>query len=256
MKNRSLPFVGSLALIGLLAGCIADTEVATTWSAPGVQSLKFKKVFVLAMAKDDLDRRTAETAIRGQIKTLPTVRSFEVLPDITDAGNKAKVIEAIKNSEADGLVVMRMLYKGSEVSAGPTASRPMDYQVFTDYWGTYYDVGAYYSTDPRRMYVETMFGIETSIFDAKTGKLLWRGQTKSKKSMEEDHDVGGLVSDVGDTIRRSLKSHDSSMRLWKNGTIPPAWCVTIFSLGKRSITPPKANLAIAMDVSKGQPKFV
>ena len=42
----------------------------------------------------------------------------------------------------------------------------------------------------------------------------------------------------------------------KNGTMPPAWCVTTFRRGKRSKTPPNASRAIAFEVSNGQPKFV
>jgi hypothetical protein len=189
----------------LLAGC-ADTKLEKTWTAPEVGSLKFSKVFILGLVKDDMVRRLAEIAIRNDITRVPTVTSFSVLPEISDLADKAKVIEAIKASGADGLIVMRSLYRDTEVEYTGNTALPMQYQIFSDYYGTYYDVGAYYAADRRQVSADNIFGIETNIYDARTDKLVWSGQTRSTKNLVKGHDVNALISDVVNTLRAALKS--------------------------------------------------
>jgi hypothetical protein len=210
MKNCLFPTRPTL-LLGLaalvLGGC-ADAVVKKAWTAPAVGSIKFTKVFVLAVTPNDIHRRLAEIAVKSQITRIPAVGSYEFLPDISDTKVKAKVLQAIKDSQADGLVVLRLFSKDTKVISGSNTALPMEYAAFSDYYGTVYDVGAYFATDSRALYTDTIFGIETNIYDAKTDKLVWSGQTQSKKNSVEDHDVNGIVSEVAEVIKAKLKSQD------------------------------------------------
>jgi hypothetical protein len=205
IRFRRLVLPGMVAC--MLAGC-ADTVVEKTWTAPAVGSLHFTKIFVLGLTKDDTDRRLAEIAIRNEITRVDTVTSFSVLPNVADTASKAKVLQAIKASQADGLFVMRLLYRDTDISTGGLAALPMEYETFTGYYGTYYDVAAYYAVDRRQINVDSIFGIETNIYDARNLKLVWSGQTRSTKSMVESHDIGALITDVAKTIKAKLKSQD------------------------------------------------
>jgi hypothetical protein len=190
----------------LLAGCVNKIEVEKTWVSPEIKSLHFTKVFVFAMAKDDTNWRLAEIAARDAITRVPATSSHDVLPDIADVRDKAKLFQAIKDSGADGLVTMRLAYRDTEVSTGATTALPMEYQIFSDYYGAVYDVGAYYSMDRRNINADSVYGIITNIYDAKTGKLLWSGQTRSTKTMDKSHDVKAIIQEVAKTIGNELQS--------------------------------------------------
>jgi len=204
---RLLLLSGSVLATLIFAGC-ADTEVRKTWTAPAVGSLKFSKVCIIAIARDDTDRRLAEIAVKDLITRVPTVASYELFPDISDMKDKAKVIKAVKESGADGVIVMSMTSSDTKVEAGASSARPMEYMVFSDYYGSVYDAGAFYSQDRRDMATTSIFDVETRIFDGKTGKLVWVGNTKTTKDSFHDRDTRGNVTEVAESIRAALKSQD------------------------------------------------
>jgi hypothetical protein len=205
--TRFLPLAAAAALALSFAAC-ADTSVQKTWTAPAVGAFKFTKVFIICVAHDDTDRRLAEIAVKELITRVPTVASYEAFPDIADARNKAAMIKAVKDSGADGVIVMRLTSRDTKIDIGASTARPMEYMVFSDYYGSVYDAGAFYSTDTRDMGTNTVFYVETRIFDGKTQKLVWQGDTKSTKDAFHDHDVHGIVTEVAENIRSALKSQE------------------------------------------------
>jgi|SRR6478609_2654930 len=207
LLTRFLPLAAAASLAFFFAAC-ADTSVQKTWTAPAVGAFKFTKVFIIAVAHDDTDRRLAEIAVKELITRVPTVASYETFPDIADARNKAAMIKAVKDSGADGVIVMRLTSRDTKIDIGASTARPMEYMVFSDYYGSVYDAGAFYSTDTRDMGTNTIFYVETRIFDGKSGKLVWQGDTKSTKDAFHDHDVHGIVTEVAENIRSALKSQD------------------------------------------------
>jgi hypothetical protein len=56
------------------------------------------------------------------------------------------------------------------------------------------------------MGTNTIFDVETRIFDGKTGKLVWVGNTKTNKDSFHDRDTEGNVTEVAETIKAALKS--------------------------------------------------
>ena len=206
MKNLRPLFLAVSVLVSLLFSGCADTSVQKTWTAPAVGSLKFTKVFVIAIARDDTDRRLAEIAIKNEIKRVPAIASYDVFPDISDTRDKAKVVQGVKDSGADGVIVLRLTSADTKVDLGTTSARPQDYMVFSDYYGSVYDVGAFYSQDRRDMGTNTIFNVETRIFDGKTGKLVWVGTTKTNKDSFSDHDTEGNVQEVALAVKAALQS--------------------------------------------------
>lgn len=206
MKNLRLLFLALPVLASFVFSGCADTAVQKTWTAPAVGSLHFTKVFVIAIARDDTDRRLAEIAVKNEIKRVPAIASYDVFPDISDIRDKNKVVQGVKDSGADGVVVMRLTSSDTKVDMGTTAARPMDYMVFSDYYGSVYNVGDFYAQDRRDIGTNTIFNVETRIFDAKTGKLVWVGTTKTNKDSFHDHDTGGNVTEVALAIKGALQS--------------------------------------------------
>jgi hypothetical protein len=198
----SLALLASCAV--LFSSCASDTLLKKTVIAPGVTSLQFKKVFIVALAADDINRRLVENTIKRFVTRVPAQVSHEIIPGVLGASDKAAVLKAIKDSGADGVIVLRSMGMFTEISTGADNSLPMEYQTFSGYYGTAYDVGAYYSQDRRQLNADRVVIIESNIYDAKTEKLMWSGFTQSTKDHVEYGNVGALATEIAKTLKEAL----------------------------------------------------
>lgn len=194
-------------VVSLLAGC-ADTKLSRSWTAPGVTQLKFKKVVVIALAANrDFNRKMAESAVVNQMTRITAVPSYELMPGLTSIKDRDDVLKMIKDSGADGVITLRLASADSRVSYGASGNLPMDYMSFSGYYGSVYDVTGYYLDDGGRSIVtDRILSIETNIYDAHTGKLVWSGLTTSTKDANNPGSVPALILEVGKTLRAKMES--------------------------------------------------
>jgi hypothetical protein len=208
MKSPAVRFP-SLALLGLVsllfAGCSSDTKVTHTWTAPEVGAIKFNKVFILGFSPDNTTRRMAEVAVRDIITKVPVVCSFEPLPEIADIMIKEKVLKAVADTKADGAVVLRLLSKDTSITYSVDSGVIMGMEYyFTDSSNTNTAVPFYQNS--ASLYTNRIFAIEVGIFDVKTKKLIWKGQTQTTKSAVNVGDINSLVTEIAETVRSKLQS--------------------------------------------------
>lgn len=203
--------LSSLLLLGLavslLAGC-ASTKLSSSWTAPGVTSLKFKKIVVIGLgANRNFNRKMAESAVVNQLTKIEAVPSYELLPGLTDIKDKEAVLQMVKDSGADGVITLRLAGSDSRVHYGSSGNLPMDYMTLSGYYGAVYDVSGYFLSDGGRNIVqERVLSIETNIYDAATGKLVWSGLTVSTKDATNPGSVPDLILEVGKTLRAKMES--------------------------------------------------
>lgn len=190
----------------LLAGCASDTVVQQSYTAPGVSSLKFSKILVVGLMQNDIDRRLAENTIVGSVRNVPTVASHKLIPGVLGKDDKPALIQAIKDGQFDGVVVLRMKGSDTRIMQGPITALPMEYMVFSGFYTHVYDVGAFYATDARTLSTDRIFKVETLVFDAKSEKLLWSCTTKTAKSYIESQNVGALCLEIARALREKLES--------------------------------------------------
>ena len=210
MKNpisRFRPIVLLGLAASLLAGC-ADTTMKRDWTAPGVGSIKFTKVLILGVGVNrNFNRRMAEAAVQRQITKIPAVGGYELLPGLDDIKDKEKVRQVVRDNQIDGLITLRLTSSSMNVTYGSSTALPMEYATFSGYYGTVYDVGAYYADDGgRNIYADKVMAIETNIYDAKTEKLIWSGLTQSTKSATNPGSVPDLITEVAKVVRARLTS--------------------------------------------------
>lgn len=207
MKNIPSCF-RPLTLLVLLtlafSGC-ADTKMTTVWTAPEAGPIQFKKVFVLGLNNRDDNRRMAEVAVRDVITKREVVCSFELLPEVGDLMNKEKVVKAVEASGADGAVVLRLISGDTSVTYSAASPMTMGYEYYyTDSSNSNYSVPFYQNSGS--IYTNRIFAIEAAIYDVKTRKLIWKGQTQTTKSATGTGDVNSIITEVAETIRAKLKA--------------------------------------------------
>lgn len=192
------------AALFLLAGC-NDTTKISSWTAPGVTHIHFNKVFIVALARQDLNRRIVEYRVQSQITKIPSVVSNEVLPGALTKADKDRVLKAIEESGCDGLITLRLTSQRSEVSRSSNVGMPMEYMVYSDYYSSVYDVGAYYTAAESSVNEDKIYLIEANIYDVKTKKLIWSGVTESTKDNIERQNVGAVAIEVAQKLKAMLQ---------------------------------------------------
>jgi hypothetical protein len=189
----------------LLAGC-ADTVKLSSWTAPGVTSLHFKKIVVVALARQELNRRLVENRVSAEIKKIEAVPSNELIPGVLTKDDKDRLIKAVTDSGADGLVVMRLT--SSDVTnqyTGSSIARPAEYMTYSGYYGSVYSLG-YFGDDRRTVGSDTVMVIETNVYDVKTQRLLWSGATESTKDFIKIQNVGAIATEVAKKLKDMVQA--------------------------------------------------
>jgi hypothetical protein len=178
MKNALHVRLASVAFAAVavlsLTSC-STTEVKDVWTAPDLTNISFKKVMVIAATKDGATRRISEDALAAALPNVNCVPSYSLITDESNMTNVDKVSESLKTAGVDGVVVMRMISDRSEVNVTGNMGYPVGYRSFRGYYGNYAMMGFNTTTVTTDRIIE----IETTIYEAPGGKLIWSGVTSS-----------------------------------------------------------------------------
>lgn len=184
-----------------LAAC-TSTQLESDWKAPAVGSLQFSKVLVIAAAPDNATRRSAEDAIRSRIAGVPVVASYELVPEMADVRDRAKVAAAMQASGVDGVVVLRLVSDDSELVYTPGAPMPMPYRSFWGYYARPYALRPFYGWETGTVSTDRVIGIETNIYSVKDEGLVWSGLTRTRNPSSLDQTIG----EVAEVVRARLQA--------------------------------------------------
>jgi len=201
IHKSSLLAAGCLALA--LAGC-AMTTFTSTWKAPDAQPLQWKagdKIVALVLARQEAIRRSGEANLADALDRA----GLDGIPAYTlatggDIGEEADAKRVIGASGAVAAVVMRPLGKEKEISSTPTYYGSPYYRGF---YGGYYGYrrgGAWGGYEVR---TDTYVIIETLIYDLRTNKLVWAGQSSTMNPQDVEGTVNELAKAVGKELREA-----------------------------------------------------
>jgi hypothetical protein len=140
-RLRPLALVAAAALFALTA--CETTTLQTAWKAPEVGSIKFTKVLVIGIAPIDSMRRPMEDAMKAQITAVPSMASYELLPDVKDQVDPKKLTAAAESAGIDGIVIMRMKALEDELTYNPGGYVPTGYQSFSTFYSPGYALAPY-----------------------------------------------------------------------------------------------------------------
>jgi len=188
--RRSLPL---LLLPALLTAC-SGTTLSGSWKSPEFQG-KVRKVYVIAVAKQDIVRRMVEDEFGRQLPVLGvgTLSSYRDLPSV-DNVERRDVEERIRANGADSVLVARLIDRYTqEVTSQP---------VYYSNWGGYYDNRWQSIYIPPSTVEFDVVVIEARMFDAKSGNLIWSGHLET---LVEPAAMEKTVSDFVKTVDEDLQ---------------------------------------------------
>jgi hypothetical protein len=199
MRARSKWHLAATFSLAACLGACATSSLESSSAEPSAtaQSFAFDKVLVIAMARDDSVRRSAERALdrvlsngpRGRAGKLVAVPSYEVLTG-SDLGDIHATKPKLQAAGFDGVVLLAYSSTEHWVNAQPA--------------GFWYDYG--YSSgsmmyDPGAASIQTIVRAQVRIYSLSEDRMLWSGTSRSgAPSRIED-----LVVDVAAAVIRDLE---------------------------------------------------
>lgn len=185
----------------LALGAEASTKFKSSWKAPDAVPVNFQgqKVAALVMLPDEAQRRGVEDELAYALtgRGLVGIPAHRLVPP-AEMKDKEQVRARLEKAGVVGAVVMRAIDRQQGVTEDPAAYWVSNYWTFSGYysWGW----GGIYS--PGSVKMETLFTVETLIFDVKADKLLWAAVTETKNPKRVDSFMKDLVSGAAKEVKK------------------------------------------------------
>jgi hypothetical protein len=191
-RNALAGFLSVLLALWLAsAGCA--TKVKSEWKDETFQPGQLRNVLVIAAARSDTIRRFGESEFVKQLQRrgIKAVESITLIPEggIDAPGFRENIIAKIKEQGIDAVLIARSLGSTTKTeSSQATYMYTAPYATY-DAWYSYYSIGpdfpwAYPSASPSSAtgisYDRTYVTMETSLYDARTEKLVWSLRTDTQ----------------------------------------------------------------------------
>ena len=189
-----------LFILIIHSSCVSTT-IISSWKEQNkqIEIGKLHKVLVVALFKDETNRRKAEDQMVIYLKGKGIV-SYNYLDDNISAKNEEAIRDKIKTDGFDGAITMRLIDVDKEktYTPGNITSYPSYYQTFGGYYyrnWNYYRTPGYYSTTKT-------YTIETNVFSIKEDKIIWTGITQTTNP----EGVNKLTEEVTKVVYKKMVS--------------------------------------------------
>jgi hypothetical protein len=193
-------------LAAWLCSC-ATTTVKNTWKSPELQH-PVGNIAVITIEERALLRQGFENRLVAQLSRAgtPATVTFDQLSLAEIKQDKQAAAERFRARGADAVLILRLAETASayrEIQPGGERYAATVTGIETTGWYDYYTVG-YMNMSPTYGTLKQTVYLETSIYDLKTEKRLWRGitQTVLKESMDRVAEMDPLVQAIVAGLRK------------------------------------------------------
>ncbi|MCD6580982.1 MAG: hypothetical protein J7K90_04200 [Desulfuromusa sp.] len=178
-KRFVLLLIVSLFVIG---GC-AGTKLVSSWSQPGFSGPTLKRVLVLAVSNNEMQRRLYEDSFVEELQAegVDAIASYTQVAtlDSDREQNKKLIKAAVAKTAADGVLVATLvsIENDEQYIPGSTVYVPGRGGAYGMYGFYGYSYGVIHQ--PSYTIDNTTVKLHATVFSAKTGEMLWAGDTRS-----------------------------------------------------------------------------
>jgi hypothetical protein len=195
MRTPTLRIGLALALLSGLA--CSSTKLTSTYVDPAFRAGPFRKLLVVGLGASEGGRAAFENAVADKLAAQGVlgVASGNLIVAAEDL-NRAAVERWVARDGYDAVLVTRLVDTRKQ-----TSYQPPTYTDFYGYWGSY----GSYVTSPGYVLETTTLLIETTLFDASTGKVVYSAESESFQPSSRNEVIDELVPLlVGDLTQRNL----------------------------------------------------
>jgi hypothetical protein len=186
-----------LLLLSSLTGC-ASVSLQDSWKDPGATTKQYRKLLIVGLAEKAQMRQVFEEVFASEAvkKGVVGIASYTIT-GVDTKPSRESLEKAVKKSGADAVVTTRLVgyKKDSDVRTG---------FVLTSHGTTaMYGVPVSYATfvhQPVEVTTSTKAAIETNLFDAETGLMVWSVTTRAV----DPEGIITITRDVADIAIKAL----------------------------------------------------
>jgi hypothetical protein len=192
---------GALAL----SAC-GSTTFNSTWKAPDAQPIKIEpgdKVLAMVMSPNDATRRASEAALAAEISRrsgADAIPSYTVIPDDV-IQDKEKAKPYIEKSGAKYAVIMRVTGTDKELQGSGPMYGP-GWGGYGGFYGGFYGWGWGAAYSPGYLTTNTLVHVETLVYDLKSDKMIWAGQSETMNPTKAEKMIKELVDEAANEMRK------------------------------------------------------
>jgi hypothetical protein len=205
MKQGSIKWLGYLfSFIFLIISC-AGTELTQKQVDEAYKGKPVSNILVIAITGNEDSRRSFERKFVAQLKSagVEAISSEEAIPMPADLElKKEAIIKAVNQFKNDAVIITHLISKEEKEALSRS-------DAVQSYYGFYHSryMGSY-AHDPGYSSTKKTVLLETNLYDVKTEKLIWSGQSKTISRDSKDQ----IINDVIKVVINELQ---------KNKLIPP-----------------------------------
>jgi len=188
MKENSVKWLGYLISFAFLIVSCAGTELTQKYVDDTYKG-KVSDILVIAVTGNELYQRAFEKEFVAQLKSIgvEAIASEEVMPMPSDLElTKEMILNAVNQYKNDGVIITRLINKDEKDVYNRPGSANSDYY-------DYYRAGYVHLHGPGYSSTSTTVRLETNLYDVKTEKLIWSGQSKT---LNRDPKDGEIIREV------------------------------------------------------------
>lgn len=201
MKKIIILLLVSASIISLFTSCASSTKMAGSWQNEEYNG-KINKVLVLALAKQDWNRKAFEYTLRDEFKDygLEAMATLDVIT-VDHKIEKETFAKYFKDKDIDAVTVSRVIGVDEKETQVYNSMYTIPYGYYNGFSTFYFNVYDYVYNPGYKITSETV-RIETNLYDAKNGNLIWSGISES---LDPD-DIFDLIDNVSKLIVKEFDS--------------------------------------------------
>jgi hypothetical protein len=201
MKHIFIKWLGCLfSFVFLIISC-TGTELTHKHVNEAYKGKPVSNILVIAITGNEDSRRSFERKFVAQLKAagVEAISSEEAIPMPPDLElKKEAIITAVNHFSNDAVIITHLIDKNEK--EGFTRSS----ETHSGYFGFYHSrYTSSYARDPGYSSTSKTVRLETNLYDAKTEKLIWSGQSKTISKDSKDQ----IINDVINVVINDLQNN-------------------------------------------------
>lgn len=167
----------------LLCACTTPTMITGSWKSPAYNQKNYESIVVAALTSNVVGKSAIERDLSDLLskENITASRSIDLFPPKMNASDSDKValMKAVKGKGTEAILTITLLKKETESRYVPGyAYNPYQFGYYRSFGG-YYSYWYPYSYNPGYYTENTIYYLETNLYDAKTEELVWSAQSRT-----------------------------------------------------------------------------
>ena len=199
--SKSIWVLLLVVAVMILTGC-SSTRLVSSWNDEAVPGGTFKKPLVLAISNKEAIRGKLEDKFVRELRAIGVegLQSYRIFTDLKGV-NHTTILNRLPDLGLDCALVVHLvdLKKETVIVPGQTNLYPTGAYTMPGHYnsfGTYYAQSYNAVNSPAYSYESKIYTLETNLYDARNGKLVWSAATETMNPSSIDAAVEDFVKVV------------------------------------------------------------